>query len=173
MPHKVKFIGSINTSSQGLWINKLLVPDYIALNLKEKGLHRFICQVKAESWSCSVLQSNGIFFIMLNQKRIKAFDLKDNEPIEVTLTEDKSIYGMDIPTTLSSMFNESPEAFNLFEKLSPGKQRTLIYLVAKVKSENSQQKKSKAIMHHLIEAEGKVDFKRLNELIKEYNQNLY
>ena len=57
-----------------------------------------------------------------------------------------------------------------FDALTPGKKRTLIYLVANVKNVDSQLRKGMAILDHLKEANGKIDFKQVNQKIKEYNR---
>lgn len=172
MPYQIKFSTSVFVANNSLWVNQLLVPEDIALDLKSKNIKRFRCKVKTVEWQCSVLQDKGLFYIMLNKNRYQQFNLSENEPIEVTLTEDNSEYGIDMPVVLEKQFINNQDAFDYFGKLSPGKQRTLIYLVAKVKSEISQLKKANAIIHHLIETEGNIDFKRLNEVIKQYNQGL-
>jgi hypothetical protein len=65
---------------------------------------------------------------------------------------------------------QDEEGARYFYALTKGKQRSLVYVVGKVKNVDSQIAKGLAIMHHLKEAQGKLDFKRLGEVIKEYNQ---
>jgi len=67
------------------------------------------------------------------------------------------------------MMEQEPEAKLVFDKLTPGKQRTLIYIVNKVKNPESRMKKAQAISHHLKVCQSNLDFKQLNELIKYYN----
>ncbi len=59
---------------------------------------------------------------------------------------------------------------NHFNQLTPGKKRSLIYIVAKVKNIDSQLNKGLAIIEHLKQENGMLDFKKLNVLIKMYNQ---
>ncbi|MBE62878.1 MAG: hypothetical protein CMB89_11005, partial [Flammeovirgaceae bacterium] len=61
-------------------------------------------------------------------------------------------------------------ASEFFHDLTPGKQRNLIYIISKVKNTDSRINKALAIIDHLTERNGKLDFKLLNEKIKEYNQ---
>ena len=67
------------------------------------------------------------------------------------------------------LLSQDLEGSDYFHKLTKGKQRSLIHIVGKVKNIDSQLAKGLAIMHHLKEAQGELDFKRLNVLIKEYN----
>jgi hypothetical protein len=53
--------------------------------------------------------------------------------------------------------------------LTKGKQRGLIYIVTKVKNTNSRLNKSLAIIEHLKDVKGNLEYKMLNEKIKYYN----
>ena len=54
--------------------------------------------------------------------------------------------------------------------LTPGKKRTLLYLVGNVKNSDSRIRKSLAIADHLTVNKGQIDFKLLNEAFKAYNK---
>lgn len=156
-----------------LWPFQLPVPAVIAENFSINGIDRVVCKVKTLEWQCSIIKEHEYFYIMLNQSRIKAFNLSVNEPLEVTLTEDTTKYGVDVPECLEACLNDTPQAREYFEVLTVGKIRSLIHIVAKVKSPSGQLSKARAIVHHLLEDEGNLDFKRLNVIIKEYNQNKF
>ncbi|MBK8517794.1 MAG: hypothetical protein IPL55_16360 [Saprospiraceae bacterium] len=59
---------------------------------------------------------------------------------------------------------------HFFHALTPGKQRSLIYIVGKVKNTESKIRKSLAIADHLTSNKGKIDGKLLYEALKEYNK---
>lgn len=160
------------TSLHVLWPNQLPVPKEIAEVFRTAQIGRVKCKVKDVEWQCSIIKQDDHYFIMLNQNRVKSFCLSPGEPVEVTLNEDCSQYGSDLPLTLEVELESNPEAFEFFEALTPGKIRSLIHIVAKIKSVDGQVKKARAIVHHLIETEGKLDFKALNELIKQYNKGV-
>jgi len=65
--------------------------------------------------------------------------------------------------------DQDEEGNAFFRSLTPGKQRSLIYIVTTVKNPESRMKKSLAIIHHLKLAKGKLDFRQLNTWIKYYN----
>ena len=88
----------------------------------------------------------------------------------VLMSLEASKYGVDMPEELQAALDQDPLAMEFFDLLTPGKQRNLIYLVNKVKNTNSRINKALAIIDHLTEMQGKLDFKLLNEKIKEYNQ---
>ena len=172
MPIQHAYATQLLAAEHCLWPNQLPVPNSIAKDFKSQNITRVRCVVKGIEWQGSILQQKDFYFIMLNQQRIKAFNLRHDEPIEVILTEDESKYGIDMPETLEQELLHSPEAFEYFEALTPGKIRSLIHIVAKLKSLEGQHKKARAIVHHLIEYEGELDFKALNETIKLYNKGL-
>ena len=66
--------------------------------------------------------------------------------------------------------DQDEEGATYFKRLTPGKQRMMVYTVTKVKNPESKMKKALAIIHHLKLAKGKLDYKQLNELIKYYNK---
>ncbi len=77
---------------------------------------------------------------------------------------------MPLAEELAVLLAQDAEGARYFRALTMGKQRTLVHVVGKVKSPESRLNKSMAIMQHLKEVKGELDFKRLNLLIKEVNQ---
>lgn len=67
------------------------------------------------------------------------------------------------------MLDQDEQGNELFHALTKGKQRSLVYLVTKVKNSDSRLNKSLAIIEHLKDVKGQLDFKMLNEKIKYYN----
>ena len=110
------------------------------------------------------------WFLLCNQTLQKKLDLSEGQPVELELEKDDSKYGMEMPAELEVMLDQEPDASRFFGQLTPGKQRNLIYIVSQVKNTNSRINKALAIVAHLKESQGELDFKRLNELIKHYNQ---
>ena len=76
---------------------------------------------------------------------------------------------MPMPEELQVMLDQEPAAAAVFDLLTSGKKRSLIYLVSKVKSVPSRINKALAIVEHLKTCGESLDFKALNELIKYYN----
>lgn len=110
------------------------------------------------------------WYVLCNQSIQKKLNIVLGQSIELEIEKDDSEYGMEMPEELQIMLDQELEASGFFKQLTPGKQRNLIHLVAQVKNTNSRINKSLAIVAHLKESNGILDFKRLNELIKHYNQ---
>jgi len=115
------------------------------------------------------MPSGTEYFILVNKAIRDELGLSLGKRVNLELAKDQSKYGMDIPDSFQALLEQDPEGKGYFESLSMGKQRSLIYIVAKVKSLDSQINKGLAILEHLRDSCGKLDFKVLNERIKYYN----
>ena len=119
---------------------------------------------------CALMPKGGNYFILMNQANVKRLHLTEGSIVKVNIEKDNSEYGMPMPDSFAAILSQDEMGARYFNALTPGKQRTLIYLVSKVKNIDSQISKALAILDHLSETHGNLDFKRLNEKIKEYNQ---
>lgn len=147
------------------------IPNSVAEQFINKDNKRVKCSIAGEVIIRSGLMPfEGYWYILCNQSIQKQLNIALGQIIELEIEKDDSEYGVDMPEELQVMLDQEPEALVFFEQLTPGKQRNLIYLVSQVKNTNSRINKSLAIVAHLKEGHGKLDFKRLNELIKHYNQ---
>lgn len=117
-----------------------------------------------------IMHSAAYDYILVSKKFTQKLNLVVGTALTVELQKDESTYGMEMPEELSEMLNQDPLTNDYFHNLTPGKQRNLIYLVTQVKSTKSRMAKALAIADHLVNAQGKLDFKVLNERIKFYNQ---
>lgn len=119
----------------------------------------------------SLMPYHAGFFILINQKIVGQLRLKIGDSFIIDIKKDNSEYGMEMPEELATLLDQDTEGNLLFHNLTPGKQRSLIYTVSKVKNTDSRLSKSLAIMDHLKELNGALDFTLLNTKIKEYNQH--
>jgi uncharacterized protein YdeI (YjbR/CyaY-like superfamily) len=87
--------------------------------------------------------------------------------LEIHLSEDKSEFGMPLCEELSILLQEDEE-FNLhFRKLTPGKQRNVIYYIGKPKSSDLRIRTAVIFSEHLKKYNGQLDFKILAQEMKE------
>ena len=136
-----------------------------------KGENRRItCSINGtDPYQCALMYQDGGFYILVNNQIRKKIGIEEGDKIEVTIEKDTSKFGHEVPASFEALLDQDEEGKAYFDSLTMGKQRSLIYLVKKVKNVDSQIAKGLAIMQHLRDAKGELDFKRLNELIKEYN----
>jgi len=83
------------------------------------------------------------------------------------LMPDDSEYGLPLPEELKELFRQDPAGKKLFHALTPGKQRTLLYIVGNVKHTEKKVFRSLAIIRHLKENNGTIDYKKLNTALKD------
>lgn len=77
---------------------------------------------------------------------------------------------MEVPAEFDELLEQDKEGRGWFDKLSPGKKRTLIYFVSSVKNSDKRLLRSLVVLNHLKTEEGVIDFKKLNIEMKEANR---
>ncbi len=164
------FKSTILKFESDLWSYYVAIPKSIGDQFVEGEDRRVVCRINEANPIHSALMPKGeVYSIYVKKDFLKKNGLAEGDEVLVNLEKDRSEYGMPVPESFRELLEQDIEGSNYFHQLTKGKQRTLIHLVGKVKNIDSQLAKGLAIMHHLKEANGVLDFKRLNVLIKEYN----
>jgi len=162
------FTSKLELFEDRLYEQHVKVPDEIVVYYKEKEVKRFLAQFNdGDQFSCAILSAgdDGKYIIVSNDLK-KRSNLVLGDKIAVRLEPDNSKYGMPLPAELKELLSQEPDFELYFEKLTPGKQRALIFQVSKLKSENKRVEKSIIISRHLVDHSGKLNFKELNEAFK-------
>lgn len=154
-----------------MWGHHFIVPQDITEKYIVESNRRVIVRINgSDEMRSALMPINKVeSFLLVNKKVRTQLGLAEGNEATIEIRKDNSEYGMDMPEELSVLFDQETESKDLFDQLTPGKQRSLIYLVTKVKNTNSRLNKALAIVHHLKEVNGLLDFKMLNETIKYYN----
>ena len=137
------------------------------------GMPPGICTIESKlSMPLSALLSmgNGTYFIMVNATLRKKLKLTFGSVLQVKLKEDTSKYGIPMPEEMAELLQQDKVVDTLFHSLTPGKQRSLLYLIGVPKTTESRIKKAVLISRYLVEVEGKLDFREMNEYIKANNK---
>jgi hypothetical protein len=148
-----------------------LIPPEIAQPYAEKKVKRFVFTINGEMELHRTMLpiGEGRHILYLNQDVQKKLGLPLGAQAEITMRVDKSKYGMDMPEEMAECLAAYPKADDYFHALTPGKQRTLIHMVASLKRVDSRVKKAVQIMEYLEHYRGKLDFKALHAWIKASN----
>lgn len=155
-----------------LYYHHVLIPNEVVAQFDQlPSKRRVLCTLNDEVTIHSSLIPNGKggFFIMLNKKVRDQLFIREGSYVDVKLEPDQSEYGMPMPDEFRECLWQDPEGNAVFKKLTPGKQRSLIYVVSKVKSPNLRMRKSIVITTHLATHQ-KLDFKILNAEMREANE---
>lgn len=159
-----------NFSESPIWGFHMPISHEVAEQFIDGKDRRILCTINGkETLQAALMPYPMGFFIMTNKKIVSKLGLQAGDKVELEIEKDTSEYGLDMPDELRELLHQDDEGSKYFHQLTKGKQRSLIYLVSKVKNTNSRLNKSLAIVHHLKEFHGNLDFKALNQTIKYYN----
>ena len=153
-----------------IWYYHFPIDEETTNAFKKEGCSRVICEINGtEKMHSALMPLESGSYIMVNKRIRETLGLIEGDAVQLLLTEDNSKYGSPMPESLAVMLDQDQEGAQHFHNLTPGKQRSLIYIVSKVKSIDKQINKALAILEHLKDVKGKLDFKLLNLKIKEFN----
>ena len=124
------------------------VPETIIQPFAEKGLTRVLFKAYFEgkeiSFHGALHTYLGRHVVSFGKRYQKELGVEASDYFELQLFEDTSKYGVEMPEEFSAVLESDPEAYDLFEKLSDGKKRSLIYYLIRFK--NSQTRIDKALI---------------------------
>ena len=134
---------------------------------------RIKCTLNNEMTVSRAMSPKGdINYILLNKDVLKKCKLEIGDEVSVELQPDVSKYGIDITEEMEEVLFSDPEGSDLFHKLTPGVQRSLIYIINKIKSSQLRIERSFVILEHLKKMKGKVDGKILQQDFKEFRNKM-
>lgn len=145
------------------------VSDDIVQALKADKVKRLRISINNHEPLAGSLISGGAhqYYIKINKSQMKMMSLEIGDMATIKLTPDESEYGMPLPQEFAVIWKIDDEANRYFHTLPPGKQRNLIYIINSVKSLDIRARKATIIMEHLKINNGSLDFKVLNESMKD------
>lgn len=168
------FTSILEESNNRLWGVHFVVPTEIAEQFITKESKRVLCTLNKEvTFQCGILfGKKDTTLITVNAKIRKQLHLSVGDKVHVQLTKDESEYGLPITEEFKNAMQLDEEASLLFHALTPGAQRTLLYIAANIKNSNGRILRALAILDHLKQTNGKVNYKQLNEAIKLTSQKV-
>ncbi len=103
---------------------------------------------------------NNTGYIAVKGKILKDLQLREDDLTSVTLTEDNTEYGMEIPEEFTEVLRQDPEAEERFLALPMGKRRYVIYYISQVKSSIKRVERAWFLMNNLKKLpKGKEEFR--------------
>jgi hypothetical protein len=167
----MRFTSTLEKFESELWGHHFPVSDTVAQKFIRGTNRRIKCKINDQvEIQCALMPNHGDWYVLANKQVRSKLGVQVGDEVTLELSVDDSEYGHAVPESFQMILDQDPEGEKVFHSLTKGKQRSLVYLVTKVKNVDRQIAKGLAIMHHMKECEGEVDFKRLNELIKHYNK---
>lgn len=156
-----------NEDSTLMWYFMIQIPADIADILKKES-KRVICTLNnSEPYHAALTpDGHGNDYVLVNKERRKKLGVVVGDSVLVSVKTDDSKYGMAVTESFTELCKQDPKGNQLFHALTPGKQRTLLHLMGKPKSEQKQLEKALVIFDYLKSVEGQLDFKELNIAFK-------
>ena len=146
----------------------LEIPEKTAEKFEKKnGSRRVVCTINGKlSFQCALLPWNGIFTIIVNKEKRDKLGILAGEKVDLLLEEDKSKYGLPMPPEFKEVLKQDPDGDKLFHSLTPGKQRSILYFVGKVKDIDKRIHTALVFIDHLKDNEGKIIHEKLQAELK-------
>lgn len=156
------------------WNYYFLVPRDVSQQILQKGSRRVICSVNEQvSFHAALMpDGKGEYNVLLNQEKRNNLGLRNGETLNISLQIDRSTFGVEVSEEfMEVLYQDINGALSFFDKLTPGKQRSLIHWVDSVKSSEIRIRRALVLVSHLLQSNGKIDFKVLNQMIKKANSD--
>lgn len=181
LPLKVNFVKmTFSTIIQSFGENNLgygpyfVIPNSIYKKMLELAPDKRVkCTLNKILTVSRAMSPKGDFnYILLNKEVLKKCKIEIGDEVFVELQPDVSKYGIDITEEMEEVLYSDPEGQALFNKLTPGVQRSLIYIVNKIKSSQLRIERSFVILEHIKKMKGKVEYEILQQDFKEYRNKM-
>jgi len=169
---KLNFTAPLEKHESSLgWYFIIYIPEKLIPELgKEKSPRVKVTYNQKMDSHVSVKSKAELRYLVINSEIRKKLKLVEEELVEVKIVLETSKYGVPMPEEFELMLEQDEEGNRHFHNLTPGKQRSLIFLVSKLKNEDARIRKALGVVEHLNEFNGEIEFKALNEKFKEINQ---
>lgn len=139
-----------------LRLHYLEIPSDILVRLNdgnEKGKFNqrvLIYMNESVNWQAGIVAlGEGKGYITISKERMKMLGVHLGDTLKFSLSKDNSEYGHEFPLELQEVLKQDSEAKYRWEKLSPGKQRTIIYYILQVKNSDKRIERSLLFMKNL------------------------
>ena len=138
------------------------------LKFEDKKSRRVVCTLNdSHTFQCALLPwTQGGLCIVVNKKIRDKLGISHGDKVKVVLVKDESKYGLPMPKELKEVLRQDREGNKLFHALTAGKQRTMLYYIAKTKDVDRRIHMSLTLVDHLKNNDGKIIFSKLSEELK-------
>ena len=155
---RVEFKTTLTRSPTDSGWHFLVVKKEIVAKFGFEGkFKRVVCSINgAEGFQCALLPSGDLFYIIVNKKKRDIIGIVAGDNVKVELVKDESKYGLPMPEELEEVLKQDADGDCLFHALSPGKQRSLIYLISNVSDIDKRIHVALLVVAHLKENGGKI-----------------
>lgn len=114
----------------------LRIPAEVVEQFEKKQSSRLLCNIEDKvSYSCALNRhSDGDFFIIMAGRYVKKLKKQSGDEIEFEVCEHPNPLGVDVPEVLEVFLSQDPDAKDIYDTLTDGRKRTLIFSINRVKN---------------------------------------
>ncbi|HKP68982.1 MAG TPA: YdeI/OmpD-associated family protein [Pyrinomonadaceae bacterium] len=153
-----KFKTTLIRSSKDSGWHFVDVPGRIGKKFEKKDKsRRVVCTINGtETFQCALLPSDGDFVIVVNKTKRDRLRILAGDKIVVELKADESKYGLPMPPEFKEVLRQDGKADKLFHALTAGKQRSVLYLIGKIKDIDRRIHAALVFVEHIKKHEGAI-----------------
>lgn len=163
-----QFSTALEISTNKLWGAHLPIPDAIAQTLLQNDAKRVVCTLQSKiEYQCALIAlGEGRYAVTVNKSYRDKLGLKEGSIVQVAIRKDDSEYGLPMSEELQAVLEQDEAGNRLFHALTPGKIRTLLYLVNQAKNSDLRIFRALTVIEHLKKNHGEIDYKGLHQEIR-------
>lgn len=134
---------------------EVILLDKYGTSLPEKHVRPFVeangkrAKINASNNEKSIVfyahlkkETTGNYRIFFSKAKRDELNICVGDMVTFQLFKDESKYGVEVPEALDAVLLSDYDAYSIFEKLTPGKQRSIIYFIKRIKNVQTQVDKS-------------------------------
>lgn len=137
-----------------LGTHSIIIPNSIAEPFYKAGHKRVKVKATFKEQSITIYAAlkrskDKVFSIMFGKSNQKAIGIFPSDYFKLQFFEDNTKYGVEMPEELEAVLLTDFEAYTIFENLTDGKKRSIIYIILRIKSPQTRVDKALIIMENL------------------------
>lgn len=143
MNDRKSFLGKISSWGESNH-HYMAVPHDIGTYFLDQGQKRVLVQFdESPPFHCALQRHKVVGFqFMVSKRLLKETKTEPGQEVQVQIWADHSPYQATMPEALGAVLETDPEAHQAFHQLTPGRQRSIIYWIARIKSTDRQIEKA-------------------------------
>ncbi len=134
---------------QSVILPEEFITEFIKNNHKRIKVKATFEDKSLEFYAQLKYEKTGLFRIYFSKGKQKDLGIFLNDYFMLQIFEDTSKYGVEMCEELEAVLLSDYDAFSIFEGLTPGKQRSIMYAIARYKSSQTRVDKSLILIENL------------------------
>ncbi len=133
--------------------HSFIIPDKTAHLFIDKKHKRVLVKItyksKSVTYHAALQKLKGSYYVTFNTSNQKELGIFPSDYFSVQLLKDTSKYGVEMPEEFEAVLQSDLEASEIFESLTDGKKRSLIYFILRIKKTQTRIDKALIITENL------------------------